>query len=404
MRILFAAAPGYGLFLPVVPLVWAARAAGHEVLLATSGDAVDVGARAGLPAVDVFPDRDLWSDLMGLVKGTEPAEDLSEEYVRAASAGNPFRLFALTMTEGTLQAGRAFGADLVVHTSDHPAGELAASALGVPTLEVGNRVSWSVRDGGFGIEHLIGDEIIRSLREKLALPDSGPRVLARIDPRPPSMGGLAEDQPKQDGPNEDGTAEHGAPWWPMRYVPFNGGAEVPEWARESPERPRICVTLGTVVPKMTGIGTLSAVLDALAAMDLEVVLAGGDADFSDLGELPANVRSVNFLPLSVFLPTCSLIVHHGGSGTTAAPLHYAVPQLVLPAFADNPMSAQRVVDRGVGLSHDPAELDAATVRDLVRRLLDEPRFARAAREVAAEMADQPSPAAVLDRVERALAD
>lgn len=76
---------------------------------------------------------------------------------------------------------------------------------------------------------------------------------------------------------------------------------------------------------------------------------------------------------------------------------------MLPAFADNPMSAQRVVERGVGLSHDPAELDAATVRDLVRRLLDEPQFVRAAREVGAEMADQPSPAAVIERIERALA-
>lgn len=36
MKILFPAAPGYGLLLPVVPLVWAARAAGHEVLLATT--------------------------------------------------------------------------------------------------------------------------------------------------------------------------------------------------------------------------------------------------------------------------------------------------------------------------------------------------------------------------------
>jgi UDP:flavonoid glycosyltransferase YjiC (YdhE family) len=114
--------------------------------------------------------------------------------------------------------------------------------------------------------------------------------------------------------------------------------------------------------------------------------------------LPGNVRSVGFLPLSIFLPTCSLILHHGGSGTTAAPLHYGIPQLVMPSFADNHMSAQRVVDRGVGLSHDPTTVDAATVRASVERLLGEPTFAAAAREVSAEMARQPSPSVVIERL------
>jgi UDP:flavonoid glycosyltransferase YjiC (YdhE family) len=132
-------------------------------------------------------------------------------------------------------------------------------------------------------------------------------------------------------------------------------------------------------------------------MDVDVVLAAGNADLTSLGELPANVRSVGYLPLSAFLPTCSAIVHHGGSGTTATPLFYGIPQLVLPAFADNPMSAQRVADRGVGLTHDPATVDAATVRTMVGRLLTEDEFRRAAEEVRAEMATQPSPGSVLER-------
>jgi UDP:flavonoid glycosyltransferase YjiC (YdhE family) len=115
-------------------------------------------------------------------------------------------------------------------------------------------------------------------------------------------------------------------------------------------RPRLCVTLGTVVPIMTGTRILSAVMSVLGEMDVEVILAAGKADLSALGLLPANVRSVGFLPLSTILATCSLIVHHGGSGTTAAPLHYGIPQLVMPSFADNHLSAQRVVERGVGLS------------------------------------------------------
>jgi UDP:flavonoid glycosyltransferase YjiC (YdhE family) len=398
MRMLFAVPPGYGLMLPVVPLVWAARLAGHEVLVASTSDMIEVGAGAGLPMYDVLPDRDVWAELMRAVSGKDgdPAADVSEEFRFAARAGNPFGLFTLTMTEGTVSAGRDFGADLVVHTSDHAVGPLAALALGVPALEVGNRISWSMRDPDFreGRDALKDDDVVRLVRSKLAIPEGRPGTVARIDPRAPSMGGLVADEldPRD-----------GVPWWSMRYVPFNGGAAVPDWALRRRDRPRVCVTLGTVVPAMSGTSSLAVVLEALAGMDVEVVLAAGAADLSALGELPANVRSVGFLALSAFLPTCSLIVHHGGSGTTATPLHYAVPQLVLPAFADNPMSAARVADRGVGLAQDPATATADVVRALAERLLGEPSFAAAARAVSAEMATQPSPSAIVARVSSALA-
>ncbi|HEX4356948.1 MAG TPA: nucleotide disphospho-sugar-binding domain-containing protein [Pseudonocardia sp.] len=405
MRMLFAVPPGYGLMLPVVPLIWAARVAGHEVLVATTADMVGVGAAAGLPMYDVLPDRDVWDELMRAVtsKHRGSADDsadgsaddsaggaVSEEFRLAARAGNPFGLFTLTMTEGTVAGGRDFGADLVVHTSDHAVGPLAALALGVPALDVGNRVSWSMRDTGFrtGRDAIQDDEVVRLVRGKLSIPEGRPRTVARIDPRAPSMGGLV---------GEEADPRDGAPWWAMRYVPFNGGAVVPDWALRQPDRPRVCVTLGTVVPAMHGVSSLAAVLDALAGLDVEVVLAAGTADLSELGELPANVRSVGFLALSAFLPTCSLIVHHGGSGTTATPLHYGVPQLVLPSFADNPMSAARVVERGVGLSHDPATATAYVIRELAKRLLSEPSFAVAAREVRAEMAGQPSPSSIIDK-------
>lgn len=395
MKILFASAPGYGLTLPLIPLLWAARAAGHEVLLATTSEMTEVAARAGLPVCDVFPQRDVWQDLMTTVSTRNPPADLPEEYRVAMGMGNPFGLFIVTMTEGTIRAGRTFGAELVVYTSDHGAGMLAAAALGVPALEVGNRVSWSARDTDWQANHqMFGeDEVSALMRAKLGLGDARAEVIARIDPRPPSMGGMADGE-------QDRDARDGVPWWPMRFVPFNGGTVVPDWALEPPERPRVAVTLGTVVPAMVGVSSLKIVVDALGGMDVDVVLAAGTADLTDLGELPANVRSVGYLPLSAFLPGCALIVHHGGSGTTAAPLFYGIPQIVLPSFADNPLSARRVVDRGVGLSHDPATVDVETVRTMVERLLTEDAFRTAAAQVRTEMATQPSPSAIVDHVLR----
>lgn len=314
----------------------------------------------------------------------------------------PFDLFTLAMTEGTIEAGRSFEADLVVYPSDHAAGLLAAAALGVPALEVGNRVSWSMRDKGIkesgAQNHRTGviDEdspVIAGLRERLGIGDRRPRLVARIDPRPPSLGGLDQDEPDTEG---------GTPWWPMRYVPYNGGSVVPEWVLNRSERPRICLTLGTVIPLLSDGSGLLLLIKALSELDVEIVLADHSTDFEALGELPDNVRLAGYLPLSSFLGTCSLIVHHGGSGTTAAALHSGTPQLVLPDGADQPLVAQRVVDCKAGLSLPLGEADPVTVREMADRLLTDPAYAEAAAAVSAEMAAQPSPAAVIDRLMREL--
>lgn len=381
MKILFASAPGYGLMMPLVPLVWAAQAAGHTARLATTGRMCAVAAGAGLEVVDVCPDQDLWARLQaGVGRGPGGGPPVS-----------PFRMFTEEMTPGTVEAAREHGADLVVWTSDHGSGELAATTLGLPGLEFGNRVSWSTRDQGGPGSDISG---VAAVRTQLGLDGTPLHIVARVDPRAPSMGGLVDDEPDP---------RDGVPWWSMRYVPFNGGAVVEPWARQTPARPRVLVTLGTVVPTVAGTDVVSVLLAALADLPVEVVLALGDASLPKGTELPSNVRAVGYLPLSAVLPTCRLIVHHGGSGTTAAPLHFGVPQLVLPAFADNPLSAKRVSDRGVGLAHDPTTLDVETARELVLRLLEEPAFTTAAAEVAAEMATQPSPAAVVARVEEELA-
>jgi hypothetical protein len=90
-----------------------------------------------------------------------------------------------------------------------------------------------MRDEQFRAEQGItgADEITRLLRSELGIGESGPKLVARIDPRAPSMGGLSADEDEQD-------QRDGVPWWSMRFVPYNGGAVVPEWVVRRPERPR----------------------------------------------------------------------------------------------------------------------------------------------------------------------
>src|SRR5213595_2083268 len=74
MRLLFSTFPGLGHFFPIVPLAWAARAAGHETLIVTAGPALAAAGQAGLPAVDAAPGVDLWATMRDrlALAGTAP--------------------------------------------------------------------------------------------------------------------------------------------------------------------------------------------------------------------------------------------------------------------------------------------------------------------------------------------
>jgi vancomycin aglycone glucosyltransferase len=55
------------------------------------------------------------------------------------------------------------------------------------------------------------------------------------------------------------------------------------------------------------------------------------------------------------------VVHHGGAGTTATATRAGAPQVVVPQWADQPYSARRVADLGIGVAHD---VQAPTVESL----------------------------------------
>jgi UDP:flavonoid glycosyltransferase YjiC (YdhE family) len=185
----------------------------------------------------------------------------------------------------------------------------------------------------------------------------------------------------------------------MRYVPYNQARLIPDWARSAGSRPRVCVTMGSVLPTAGNLAGLSDLLGALAHLEIEVVLAMGDIDLSPAGPLPANVRPAGWMPLQVLLTTCAAIVHHGGAGTALTALAAGVPQLAIPRSADQPENAAALVQRGVAIAVQPAGTTAEEVQAAVVALLAEPRYRKTAAAVRDEIAAQPSPARVAERLE-----
>jgi sterol 3beta-glucosyltransferase len=59
-------------------------------------------------------------------------------------------------------------------------------------------------------------------------------------------------------------------------------------------------------------------------------------------DLPDTVFKLDSIPHDWLFPRMAAIVHHGGSGTTAASLRAGVPSVVIPFFGDQPLWGRRV--------------------------------------------------------------
>ena len=369
MRVLVVSAPGVGHVFPMVPLTWALRAAGHDVLVVTSSDGLAV-AEAGLPVVDALPGMNVRQRFEQL-RQQDPARFAglaSRRVTDVREVGEILPWLTRPLLPGTVAAAERFRPDVVLQGAMGGSGLVAAARLGVPWV-------------GHGFGFLRGAQLAEVYREHMAdgFEQYGvelPERRAYVDVAPPSM---IAGEPEG---------------WSMRYVPYNGGGVEPSWLGEA-QRPRVAVTLGTVAPAMSGLGPVERIIAAAPDVDAEFVLALGDrVDLDALGPLPSNVRAAGWIPLNSLLATSSLLIHHGGAGAAMTPLAMGVPQLVAPSGADRHINAAAVQDRGVGLNVEEHELDAR----VINQLLGGDKFRTAAAEVAAEIAAMPSPAEVASRL------
>jgi UDP:flavonoid glycosyltransferase YjiC (YdhE family) len=140
-----------------------------------------------------------------------------------------------------------------------------------------------------------------------------------------------------------------------------------------------------------------AALAGLRELPVDVVVTTGPgADPARFGPQPAHVLLEPYLPHSLLLPRCRLVVSHAGAGILFGALSHGLPQLLLPQGADQFMNAEACARTGAALVLGPGEVTADAVTSAVRRLLAESSFAAAASQVADEIAAMPHPDDVLE--------
>ncbi|MFM9368695.1 nucleotide disphospho-sugar-binding domain-containing protein [Streptomyces sp. Da 82-17] len=378
MRVLFTSWAWPTHYHHMVPLAWALRAAGHDVRAAVPPSLTGVVAASGIPAVAVGHDGvDAVARIRDYIPGRVPAPAAPATGARGPRAVSLFADLAAAMADDLVAFGRQWRPDLVVHEPTAYAGPLAAAVLGVPAA----RFPWGADLMYHAAAVDLEREVMAPLCERFGLPGVDLLGDLTIDACPTAM------QVPAGRPVER---------LPVRYVPYNGAGTLPVPLPPAERaRPRVCVTWGTTVGRLDEeMFLLPRVVEALDPLDVGIVVAVAREQRRLLGTLPDRVKVMESVPLHAVLPHCDAVVGHGGAGTLLTGLACGLPQLVVPQLVDHTFNARQFAATGAGtvLDKDTAREAPEALRAAVQDLIDTPSYAKAAREVRAEIAARPAPA------------
>lgn len=373
MRILFTTLVSPGHLRPMVPLAWALRSLGHEVIVTCPPNQTRFPLAAGLNVMPYGQDIEpIGAMRRRLPDGVISPADLHGGGItpeRARMVGAAIGRIAATSAEEVTAFARAWRPDVIVHEPMEMTGRVAAAVLGIPSVlhRWGLETLATFNDGAAAE--------LEGVCARLGITTSQLTSTWVIDPTPPSL-------------ILPGTR----PGWPMRYVPDNGSAIVPAWTLQPPARRRVCVTVGNLMLELGGMPALRAMLDALQRFDVEVIAAVRIPDGEHTGGDRPNVKIIA-LPISQFIGSCDLVLHHGGTGSSFTTIAAGLPQLVFPQLADEFEYGQACEDRHIGrYMHLPAhQRDPDAIADAIDDLLTDPRYLKEARAVREESEALPTP-------------
>jgi UDP:flavonoid glycosyltransferase YjiC (YdhE family) len=380
-------------YTPLVPVMWALRAAGHDVRVASQPALTDVITHSGGVAVPVGPDLDhgevrqrVMGDLALTAVPSAPPPGHSTAgwdpgaIARLRRVFGVFVAYAEAMADELGEFARDWRPDLIVYDPTTYAAPLIGAALSIPAVRHvhGVDITYQARE--------VAADLLAPLAARWGV--ASPAILgeATIDPCPPSVQTPAN-----------------VMRIPVRFVPYNGPAAMPDWLRAAPARcqHRICVTWGTSTTRLAGASTFLAprVIAAARELDAEIVVALAAHDVAALGDVPESVRVVESLPLHLLLPTCDAVVHQGGNGTLLTAALYGVPQLILPQLPDQRFHTDRLLATGAAAALRGDEATPEAIRGGIEDLLNKPDYQLSVGRIRKEMLAMPAPAAVVPELE-----
>ncbi|WP_143608700.1 glycosyltransferase [Streptomyces sp. CB03234] len=375
MRILVSTGPAYGLYNPVVPIAWALRSAGHQVLVAGPEPLAAMARTSGLPFVPTYGPMHM-KEVMRHDRSGKEFPNATTDDGQLEQIGRGFGRLAARTLPGMLQAVDRFRPDLIISEPRAYAAGVAARLRDIPWAQHG--VGMHFRPD---VEKYGADEFRPELEENGL--DGLPEPDMFLDNCPPSVGHKDRD-----------------PGRPLRYVPYDPAGTVPSWSFEKGRRPRLLLTLGTVEPESvgvkrnfgSGVPLFRELVRVLPEAGVDLVIAAADPVVEQLGTLSESVVAAGWISLTSVVPSCDLIVHHVGSGSTMSGVINGLPQLLLSRNAEHTVNAQLLEEYGSARQITDQDVEPKEVLDACRALLEVPSYKERATELAAEVASLPSPA------------
>jgi MGT family glycosyltransferase len=139
---------------------------------------------------------------------------------------------------------------------------------------------------------------------------------------------------------------------------------------------------------------------AAKSLGQRAVLLIGD-ERNHPGVLPEGMIAVEYVSYESLMPRASVVVHHGGVGTTSHGLRAGVPALIVPFAFDQSDNAEHAQRLGVSRTVYRKQYRAARVAAELGKLLREPYVQRAA-EVGRQVRQENGPARAADSIEELL--
>ncbi|MGO9385599.1 MAG: glycosyltransferase [Mycobacterium sp.] len=178
-------------------------------------------------------------------------------------------------------------------------------------------------------------------------------------------------------------------------LPTDADEEVASWIAAG--TPPIYFGFGSI-PVESPADTLAMISAACARLGERALVCSAGTDFSHIPHFE-HVKVVGAVNFAATFPACRAVVHHGGTGTTAAGLRAGIPTLILSTDLDQSLWGARIKRLKVGtVRRFSATTEKSLVTDL--RTILAPQYVARAREIATRMTKPAvSVAAAADLVE-----
>jgi UDP:flavonoid glycosyltransferase YjiC (YdhE family) len=361
----------------LTPLASACRTEGHEVIVAVPEEDVQAITELGLTAlcvskIGVF--KAMFWDREGNQLDRPRGEDAELEF---ASRG--FARMAADSYPALVDLAEQWQPDIVVGGTRNYGAALIAHRFGIPYV----CQAWD------GLERVPTDIVYASDELRPELDELG---LDRI----PKEDLFVHITPQSVRPVDAEPAQY------LRWTPGNGQVPLEPWMYRRSDRKRVLLTSGSRAAMIDtlGIDFFRPLFANPAFDDVEIIVATKDEVAAQLrAEWPDREFRAGFLPLDVVVPTCDLIVHHGGGQTCMTAANAGVPQLVFADMLASAIPMKRIDAYGASITLELKE-PAETIEKASRELLTNPSYTERAKALSAEIAALPKASEIVRILER----